>query len=315
MTEHERKNDDRDDEGKPQPQNGSQQIAHKATDPGEPDVMLHVPVLKVDEIDLEVNNLRARVSLSAAVANLVSLDAGADVIVDRVKLTIRGVEAQALLRVRLEKVFAIIERTLATIEHSPDLLNNLLRPVGESVGQLARTAGETLPAIGRGVGEAVEQAVPRVGRGVGDVAEQAVPRVGRGVGEAVEQAVPSVGRAVGGAAGEALPRMGEPKQVVAPAEPVAVTAEADAASAAGADAVLDPERSDTPHDDPDPDPTARTAVRRAGHLLTRRIPSGAAAVGRTALGLPRAAYEAAGRSAGKVARRVRGESSEEATRT
>src|SRR5690606_1105729 len=70
-------------------------------DGAEPDVLLHVPNLEVDEISVEVDELHARVALHAEVANLVRLDVGADVDVGRVKIEIQGVRAAALLKVRL----------------------------------------------------------------------------------------------------------------------------------------------------------------------------------------------------------------------
>ena len=51
---------------------------------------LNVPDLSVDEISLVVEDLRAHVSISATVANLVSLNAGVDVSIDKVNLTITG---------------------------------------------------------------------------------------------------------------------------------------------------------------------------------------------------------------------------------
>ena len=73
-----------------------------------PDVLLDVPVIKVDEINFELNDLRAKVNLYAKVLDLVELSVGVDVYLGRVKLVIQGVEAQALLKVRLDNVTAII---------------------------------------------------------------------------------------------------------------------------------------------------------------------------------------------------------------
>src|SRR3954453_12807943 len=73
-----------------------------------PDVLLDVPVVKVDEINFELEDLRARVSLQAEVLDLLQLNVGADVSLGRVALEIKGVEAQALLKVRLDNVAAIV---------------------------------------------------------------------------------------------------------------------------------------------------------------------------------------------------------------
>jgi hypothetical protein len=76
----------------------------------EPNVLLDVPQLRVEEIILEVEDLRAHVSVQADVLNLLRLSVGADVQLGGVHLEIKGVEAQALLKVRLDKVAEIINR-------------------------------------------------------------------------------------------------------------------------------------------------------------------------------------------------------------
>lgn len=55
-----------------------------------PDVWLNVPNLSVNKILLVVDNLKVHLGLSAKVANLVSLNADADVSIDKVNLTITG---------------------------------------------------------------------------------------------------------------------------------------------------------------------------------------------------------------------------------
>src|SRR5215211_2768288 len=60
-------------------------------DDQEPDVLLDVSEVEVDKITLEVEDLRAHVSVLAELANLVSLSVGVDARLDRVKLEIEGV--------------------------------------------------------------------------------------------------------------------------------------------------------------------------------------------------------------------------------
>ena len=64
------------------------------------DVLLDIPQLGVDAIELEVLDLRAHVSLVAEVLNLVKLNVGVDATLGKVGLDIRGVRAQALLQHR-----------------------------------------------------------------------------------------------------------------------------------------------------------------------------------------------------------------------
>jgi len=221
-------------------------------DGAEPDVLLHVPNLEVDEISVEVDELHARVALHAEVANLVRLDVGADVDVGRVKIEIQGVRAAALLKVRLDEVYRILERTLTTIDNNPQLLEALLEPVGEAVGEVGKGVGEAVPELGRGVsktlpevgkgvgetlpevGKGVREAVPEIGKGVGEVGKgvgQAAPELGKGVGEVgkgVGQAAPEVakgvgevGKGVGQAAPEAGKAVGEAGKGVSQAAPEA----------------------------------------------------------------------------------------------
>lgn len=124
-------------------QASSQRRAQEAAE-GTPDVLLDVPNLSVDEITLEVENLRAKVSLDARLANLLQLTAGADVGIDKVKLTIKGVKAEVLLKVRLDNVNSIIDRTLTTIDRNPQILEKLLTSVDNAVGTVGNVANTAL---------------------------------------------------------------------------------------------------------------------------------------------------------------------------
>lgn len=87
-----------------------------------PDLVLDVPVLKVDELDLEVEDLRAHVALRAELADFVKVNVGVDAYLDGVKLGIKGVEAQVSLKVKLERVLGTLERALASIDRNPQIL-------------------------------------------------------------------------------------------------------------------------------------------------------------------------------------------------
>lgn len=82
-----------------------------------PDIVLNVPNVSVDQINFEINNLRARVALDAAVAqDAVQLFVGVDVHLERVKLAIHNVQACAQLIVRLDNVRKIVDRALEAID-------------------------------------------------------------------------------------------------------------------------------------------------------------------------------------------------------
>jgi hypothetical protein len=93
----------------------------------EADVILDVPVLNVEELNLEVEDLRAHISARAELADFVKISVGVDVYLDKVKLEIKGVEAQAQLKVRLERILGTIERALGVIEQNPGLLDSAFR--------------------------------------------------------------------------------------------------------------------------------------------------------------------------------------------
>ncbi|WP_132196368.1 hypothetical protein [Actinomadura darangshiensis] len=185
-----------------------------------PDVYLNVPQLKVDEISLEVENLEAHVSLVAQVLDMLRLNVGADVFLGRVKLEIKGVEAEAQLEVRLDNVAVIVDRVLTTLDRNPEILQHIGRGVesaardigagtGTAVGEVGRGARGAVADVGRGAGGAVENVGEGAGGAVRDVgkgAGGAVQDVGKGAGEGVREgaggAVENVGEGAGGAVGD-----------------------------------------------------------------------------------------------------------------
>jgi 2-oxoacid dehydrogenase-like protein with E3 subunit-binding domain len=202
------------------------------SDTDEPDVIVDVPVVKVDEIHFELDDLMARVSLHAEVLDLVKLSVGVHVELGKVELNIKGVEAQALMRARLDHVTAIIDRVLTTLDRNPDVLKEIaksLKPVtegaGKAVGEVGEGANKAVGQIGEGAGSAVEDvgegaggAVKDVGKGaggaveeVGEGANKAVGQIGEGAGQAVGDVGEGAGQAVGGlgeGAGDALSGVG-----------------------------------------------------------------------------------------------------------
>jgi hypothetical protein len=127
----------------------------------EPDVLLDVRELEVDRLTLEVEDLRAHVSLMAELANLLRLSVGVDATLDRVKLEIQGVEANVLLKVRLEHVRAILEKALETIAAQPEILRILTEPLSEltreRLGETQAVLAEVLEGLE--VGGTVDEAL------------------------------------------------------------------------------------------------------------------------------------------------------------
>jgi pyruvate/2-oxoglutarate dehydrogenase complex dihydrolipoamide acyltransferase (E2) component len=104
-------------------------------DSGNPDIQLDVPVLNVEEIDLEVEDLQVHLAIRAELADLVKITVGLDAELDLVKLGIRGVEAQAQLKARLDNVRAIFSDVLASLQHDPQFFR-------QTPGQTDRMAGQ-----------------------------------------------------------------------------------------------------------------------------------------------------------------------------
>jgi len=130
----------------------------------EPDVLVDVPELRVDEISLEVDDLHAHVALQADVLQLLKLHVGVDADLARVQLEIKGVEAKALLKVRLDNVARILDRVLCTIGDNPEIVERLTEQVGSTVEGIGAGAGRAVGDLGAGAGSAVQdvaEAVPR----------------------------------------------------------------------------------------------------------------------------------------------------------
>lgn len=114
----------------------------------QPDVLLDIPDLSVEQITLEVDNLQVHVALDARLANLLKLTAGADASIDKVKLDIKGVRVQATLIVRLDNVRAIIERTLQTLDNNPQIITQLTGTVDNAVNVTGGVLNNTVGTVG-----------------------------------------------------------------------------------------------------------------------------------------------------------------------
>lgn len=128
------------------------------------DVVLAVPNLCVERINLDVNNLQVRLALNAAVANLVRVQAGADVSIAQVNVGIRGVRAQALLLVDLDNVVQVIDRTLTFVDNHPEVVTQLVGTVNHAVGTVGGVANTALQP-----GGVVDRTVGVVGQTLNNV--------------------------------------------------------------------------------------------------------------------------------------------------
>jgi hypothetical protein len=162
---------------------GAQEPNGQKPDRQEPDVLLDVSELEVDRINLEVENLRAHVSILAELANLLHLSVGVDARLEQVKLEIEGVEAKVLLKARLEHVRAILEKALDTIAEHPEILRILARSLSELVRERLGEALATLDNVLEGleVGDTVDEVLKERLEATRATLEEVLERSERGV--------------------------------------------------------------------------------------------------------------------------------------
>ncbi|KAL2034589.1 hypothetical protein VTO58DRAFT_100506 [Aureobasidium pullulans] len=136
-----------------------------------PDVYLNVPELHVGRIELTVDKLSADLNLNAKVANLVQLNAGVQVSVEKVNITIAEVDAEVELVIRLGHLVDIVGRVFDSLDLNPLLINtisNVTSLVGEVVGDVVGAVDGLLGSITQG-GKTLNFVVDNLGNIVQEV--------------------------------------------------------------------------------------------------------------------------------------------------
>ncbi|MFC0032770.1 hypothetical protein ACFFMM_24920 [Micromonospora chaiyaphumensis] len=118
---------------------------HSGPTMADPDVVLQIPHLRVDDICAEVDDLDAHVSLRARLGGLLQLDVGAQARLGTVRIDIRGVTTEAMLEVRLDELNGILDRAFSTVDRNPQIVEAAVRTAGTTAGRVGRT---TPPAPG-----------------------------------------------------------------------------------------------------------------------------------------------------------------------
>jgi hypothetical protein len=171
-----------------------QEYAWQTSDPdlaGQEDVVLDVPTLHVDSLDLDLTDLRARVSLNAEVLSLLRLHVGVDLNLGQASLDLRGADAQALLKVRLENVVSMIDRVLQTIDSHPEIVEPLVRGVQEALRPNGYPAGHApgqVKAEPAGIADAVGEGAKRAAQRAGRAATHGVQEAGRRAAQTAREA-------------------------------------------------------------------------------------------------------------------------------
>jgi hypothetical protein len=139
-----------------------------ATTSAPPDVYLNVPTLSVGLIELDVDNLQADINLNAAVAGLVTLNAGVALSIQNVNLTIENIDAQLELVVRLGNLVSIVNRVFESLDLNPlllsaisgvsDVLTAVVGAVDGLLGSITQ-GGTTLSFLVDNLGNIVQEVV------------------------------------------------------------------------------------------------------------------------------------------------------------
>jgi len=151
---------------------GTSTSISSAVTSGPPDVYLNVPQLSVGRIELDVDNLAADINLNAAVAGLVSINAGVQVSIQKVNLTIVDVDAELELIVRLGNLVEIVSRVFQSLDLNPLLITALndvtsladavVGAVDSLLGSITQ-GGTTLSFIVDNLGNIVQEVVGATG--------------------------------------------------------------------------------------------------------------------------------------------------------
>src|SRR5688500_214181 len=145
------------------------------------DVVLDIPNLCVNRLFLKVDTVTAKLNLNARVANLVRIDAGADVFIGNVDLTIQGVRAQALLLVDLDDVVYIVDQTLTFVDNHPEIVQQLGSTLQTTVGAVGGLVNKlVLGTVTNALGQSVQRVIDQA---TGSILERTLSTAGQQVSE------------------------------------------------------------------------------------------------------------------------------------
>ncbi|KAI5242593.1 hypothetical protein E4T42_07620 [Aureobasidium subglaciale] len=107
----------------------------------DPDVFLNASV-SVKEIDIDVDNLTAKVNLDLQVLELLQFSAGVDLSIERVHLLIQDVKAKVLLEARLENLVQMVDDVLGSLD-----LNPIIATLGQGVGDIVEKTSDAVDGL------------------------------------------------------------------------------------------------------------------------------------------------------------------------
>ncbi|SCL45971.1 hypothetical protein [Micromonospora chersina] len=117
---------------------------HSAPTMSDPDVVLQIPHLRVDDVCVEGDDVDAHVSLRARLGSLLQLDVGVQARLGTARVDVRGVTTEAMLEVRLDELNGILDRALSTVDRNPQIVEAAVGTVDTTVDQEGRTSQQAL---------------------------------------------------------------------------------------------------------------------------------------------------------------------------
>lgn len=158
------------------------------------DVVLDIPNVCIQKIYLKVDSVTAHLALKAQVANLLRVNAGADVLIGNVDLTIQGVRAKALLLVDLDDVVQAVDQTLTFVDNHPEVVSQLtstLQNTGAAVGGLVNNLvnGLLLGTSRNSVGQTVQRFVDQA---TGSIIERTLSSAGQSIADRTTGSITSL---------------------------------------------------------------------------------------------------------------------------
>lgn len=88
------------------------------------DVILEVPSIKAESVNMDAENLKFSISVKAQLSNISHIEIGTDIHVEKIKLDINSLEAEALFTAKLKKIETIFIKALESIDKNPDITNH-----------------------------------------------------------------------------------------------------------------------------------------------------------------------------------------------
>lgn len=120
-------------------------LHHSAPTMSDPDVVLQIPHLRVDDICAEGDDLDAHVSLRARLGGLLQLEVGVQARLGTVRIDVRGVTTEAMLEVRLDELNGILDRALSTVDRNPQIIEAVAGTAGTTAAGVAPPTPEPPP--------------------------------------------------------------------------------------------------------------------------------------------------------------------------